>query len=246
MANRDIVDAPIPAGVEKASLFEDFIDIFFSPSKVFARRANSGFLIITLVLTVIAAAFAFANRGTVEAAMEHQFRTTQAEMMEQNPNMTEEQLGQMRKYGTMFGKAVMYVAVPFMVILYGVVVWIVAKIFGAGMSYSQSAMVVAYSLIPATLLGALIFTIQGLMMDASVVGFYGLALSPARFMDPATTSQAILGLLTRLEIFTLWMTILCGIGIAVLGRLPREKGYMAAALIWVVGTIPALIGLLMG
>src|SRR5262245_52362852 len=38
---------------EKASLIEDFIDIFYTPSTVFARRAKSGFGLPLLVIVVI-------------------------------------------------------------------------------------------------------------------------------------------------------------------------------------------------
>jgi hypothetical protein len=54
--------APPPADA-KASVFEDFIDIFHAPSQVFARRANSGFGVQLLIISLVAAALAFANRG---------------------------------------------------------------------------------------------------------------------------------------------------------------------------------------
>ena len=56
-------DGVVTPPVEKASVFEDYIDIFHAPSQVFARRAASGFGLHLLLVSLISAALAFANRG---------------------------------------------------------------------------------------------------------------------------------------------------------------------------------------
>ena len=40
------------ASPASASVWEDFIDIFYAPSAVFARRSTSGFFIPMLVVTI--------------------------------------------------------------------------------------------------------------------------------------------------------------------------------------------------
>jgi hypothetical protein len=238
-------DAPTTPAPEKASLFEDFIDIFVSPSKVFARRANASFWPITLVLTVIGAVFAFAMAGTFETAMDAEFTRNAAKMMEENPQLTEEQLTMMRRGGTMFAKYALYIATPFLVIIWGFFVWIVGKVFGAAMSYSQAAMIVAYAQIP-RLLSSVAFIVQGMMLDPATTGLTGLSLSPARFMDPATTSSGLVQLLARMDIFVIWTTLLVGLGVAIVGGIPKARGYMVALTLWLLGSLTAIWGALRG
>lgn len=246
MADRDIVDAPVRVP-EKASLFEDFIDIFTSPSKVYARRADGNFWLILLILTVLFAVLAFASRAAIQTLMEVEFQRNVAKMMEQNPSMTEDQIAQMRRIGGSVGMVMMYVAVPLLVLLFSIVVWLVGKLFGAALDYGQAAVIVAYAQIP-RLLGSIVFLVQGLIMDpTTATSFHAYSISPARFMDPATTSPGLLAMMARFDLFNvIWPTILIGIGISVIGKVPREKGYMAAAVLWVIGSLGAIWALVRG
>jgi len=45
----------------------------------------------------------------------------------------------------------------------------------------------------------------------------------------------------RLDVFTLWTTVLLAIGLSVTGRIPRRQAAMAAAIVWFVGAVPALL-----
>lgn len=242
MADSDFVDAPVRVP-EKASLFEDFIDIFTSPSKVYARRADGNFWLILLVLTVLFAVLAFAGRAAYQTLMEMEFQRGAAA---QNAEMTEEQLAQARRLGSMFGMFAMYVAVPIMVLLFSIVVWLVGKIFGAALSYGQAAVIVAYAQIP-RLLGSIVFLVQGMLIDpATTNGFTSYSIGPARFVDPAENA-GLAAFLARFDLLNvIWPTILLGIGIAVIGKVPREKGYMAAAVLWVLGSLGAVWALMQG
>ena len=46
----------------------------------------------------------------------------------------------------------------------------------------------------------------------------------------------------RFDIFILWTTVLLGIGLSVVARLPRFNGMLAAMAVWVLGTFFALHG----
>ena len=70
--------------------------------------------------------------------------------------------------------------------------------------------------------------------------------SPARFMDPDSASKAALAIAGRFDLFTIWLTILIGIGIAIIGKVPRTKGYVAAAIVFVIGSLFPVVGALMG
>jgi hypothetical protein len=59
-------------------------------------------------------------------------------------------------------------------------------------------------------------------------------------MDPDTTNGKVFGLMGSLDLFAIWMTVLIGIGIAVVGKVPRNKGYLAAVIVFVLGTLLAV------
>ena len=96
----DSFDAtPVP--VKPASRWEDFIDIFYAPSSVYARRANSGFGIPMLVVTVLVGAIFLANSGVMQPIMDAEFARQTAAMMRKNPQFTPEMAEKMRSLGYM-------------------------------------------------------------------------------------------------------------------------------------------------
>jgi hypothetical protein len=44
----------------------------------------------------------------------------------------------------------------------------------------------------------------------------------------------------RLDVFTLWVTVLIAIGLAVTGKISRGKAAVAAAIVWVIGALPTI------
>ena len=76
------------------------------------------------------------------------------------------------------------------------------------------------------------------MDTTNVTSPFALGFSPARFMNPDTTNGKLFGLMGSLDVFALWYAVLIGIGIAVMGKVPRSRGFAAAAIVFVVTTIP--------
>ncbi|HET8769445.1 MAG TPA: YIP1 family protein [Gemmatimonadaceae bacterium] len=241
----EIADAPVTAAPEKASLFEDFIDIFFAPSKVYARRANSGFWLVTLIVTVLLGVLFIANSGVMEGIMSAEFNRGMAEAMEQNPNLTAEQMQAGRGVMETAGKIGVFIMIPIMVLVLGLIVWAVGKMFGAALGYTASAMIVAYAIIP-RVLESVLTALQGLVLDtATLTSRFDLSLGVGRFLDADTMNAGLLAFLGRIDVFTIWITILIAIGISVVGKIPRSKAYVAGAVIWLIGGLPALIQMMM-
>lgn len=238
MANT--VDAPVAPAPEKASLFEDFIDIFVSPSKVFARRATSGFFLVMVIVTVLIGVLYFANQGPMQGIMDAEFDRQVATIMAKNPSLTGEQVQGMRGMMEMSTKFGVVVIIPIIVLLLGLAIWLLGKLFGAKFGYSAGAMIAAYAYTP-RILESVLIAVQGLVLDtAAMRGRYQISLGVGRFLDPDTTSMGLLGVLGRIDLFTIWITILIGIGISVVGRIPRSQAMLAAALVWVLGALPAV------
>jgi len=228
--------APTPP---KASLVEDFVDIFVSPREVFARRATSGFVPVMVVLTLLLGGLFLVNRGTMEGIMDAEYARAMAQAMKQNPTMTQQQLDMGRKisgYAMSFGA---FVGIPIAMLIVGFAAWLTGKILGAQLTYGAATMIATYSFMP-RVIEALSIAIQGMLMDTSgLTGKYQLSLGVGRFLDP-TMSPGLLGVIGRLDIFTLWVTVLLAIGMAVVAKLPREKAVAAGVLMWLFGAIPSL------
>ena len=242
----ETVDAPVTPPVEQSNLLEDLIDIFVSPAKVFARRANSGFFVVMLILTALVGVLYIANQGAMQGIMDAEFGRQVETIMKQNPSMTSDQIEGMRGVMETSAKYAVIVFIPIIVLGLGLLNWLVGKLFGASLTYKSGAMIAAFAYMPRVLESVLV-AVQGLVLDtASMRGRFDLSLGVGRFMDPDTTSIGLMGIVGRIDVFTIWITILIGIGISVVGKVPREKGMLAAAVIWVIGALPAVYQLVTG
>src|SRR6266516_3631882 len=169
--NADDVKEVDPSS-EKASLWEDFVDIFYTPSSVFARRSDGKFGMALLLLIVV---------GTV---------------------------------------------------------------FDAKTSVAAAIMIATYSEVP-RLVQILVSAAQGLFMSPEKLNAANsVAFNPARFMDPDHTSAVLIALASRVDLFTIWGTVLLAIGIHVVGKIPKQQAAIVAAITWVVGALPAVLGAL--
>jgi hypothetical protein len=102
-------------------------------------------------------------------------------------------------------------------------------------------MVAAYAMMP-RIVEAVLKGVQALLMDpGSLTGQYTISLGAARFLDPDTASPMLLALLGRVDVFTIWVTVLLAIGLSVTGKIPRRRAAIAAAMVWVIGAIPAIL-----
>lgn len=222
---------------EKASIIEDFIDIFYAPGSVFARRERSGFGLHLLIVTLLSAVFAYASHSVFSQIFDAEFARGTAKAMAQNPRLTPDMVNSMKPMQEKVASVFVYLGAPLAIFLTSILVWIAAKVVRAKLSFGQAALVTTLAWIP-RLVGGLIGVLQVVLMDTSnFTNRYSLSASPAKFMDPDVTNPKLFGLLGSLDLFAIWFTILIGIGIAVVGKVPRNKGYLAAVLVFVVGTL---------
>ena len=233
-------DAAMPPKPEKSSLFEDFIDIFHAPSTVFARRSSGEFWGPLLVLAVVGAVFTFVNRGINAQIFDVEYARGAAKAMAQNPQITADQMNTMRGFQEKMAAFFGYIGTPIIIFVMAFFAWLVAKIVKAKITYAQAVMIYTFAWIP-RILEQLSITVQALLMDTSTItNRWDLSFSPARFMD-ADGSRTMVGLAGRLDPFTIWTTILLGIGIAVVAKVPRSKGYTAAGILFVVGSVITML-----
>ena len=227
-----------------ASWWEDFVDIFYAPSQVFARRAGSGFGLPMLVVTVLIALISLANSGVMQPIMDAEFTRATAAAMRNNPQVTPEMMEKGRGIGEAIARYGAVVFIPVAIFLTGLALWLCGKLVDAKESLAAAIMIAAYSYVPRVVEGV-VNGLQGLMLDPAMLdGRYRLSLGLGRFLDPNTASPVLLALLGRVDVFTIWITVLLAIGLSVTGRIPRSRAAIAAALTWVLGALPGLLGAL--
>lgn len=233
----------VATAAPQASLWEDFVDIIVDPVSVFRRRENGNWFIPLVIVTVAIAIIAIASRGVLQPVMEAEFERA-ADAMRKNPQVTEDMID--RVHGVMLFTQTWgpIVLTPITIILVGFVTWFVSKLVDARETLSAAMIVASYSYAP-RIIQFVLNAVQGLVMKPDQMnGIIKLSFSPARFLDPATASPVLVQVLNRFDIFTIWVTVLLGIGIYVTGRVSKQQAAIAAILIWVVGAIPAVLGAL--
>jgi hypothetical protein len=238
-----------PAGDEesgRAGLWEDFIDIFYAPGSVFARRSDGQFGKPLLFLVAVGTVLFFLTKNATQPLMDAEFARRSADMLRKNPNLTAEQLSSGRGFYEMFAPLFFAIGITVSILGTGLVLWLVGKLFDAKESVAAAIMIATYSEVP-RLVQILTNAAQGLVMSPeklnsmNAVGF-----SLARFMDPDNSSQVMLALASRVDLFTIWVTVLLAIGLHVVGKIPKQQAGIAAAITWAVGALPAVLGALRG
>ena len=234
--------ATAPPAPERAAVWEDFLDIFYAPRAVFARRENGSFWIPMLVVTVVTGILFIVNSGVMDPIMNAEMDRGLARVAADNPRMTAEMTEQMRGVGSTMGKIGAFLSVPFVILFVALALWLVGIVVGARQAWHSALVVAAYSYIPRILEGVLT-GVQGFFVDPSQLdGRYRVTLGAGRFLDPDTTSPVLIAVLGRLDLFTIWVTVLLAIGLAVTGRIDRSRAAMAGVLLWIVGALPGVIG----
>jgi hypothetical protein len=238
-AVKDVEPAPAKAG-----LWEDFVDIFYAPSQVFARRADGKFGMALLILLVASVVLYFLTKNAMQPIMDAEFARNGAAAMRKNPNLTAEQLASGRGFFEKMAPLFFIVILTITVFGTGIVLWLVGKLFDAKESVAAAIMVATYSEIP-RLVQVLGNAAQALFMSPdSLNSANSVGLNLARFMDPDKTSAVLIALGSRVDLFTIWVTVLLAIGLHVVGKISKQQAGIAAAIVWVVGALPAILGAL--
>jgi hypothetical protein len=228
---------PSPA---KAGLWEDFVDIFYAPSSVFARRSDGKFGMPLLFLVIVGTVLVFVTKNAMQPVMDAEFARQSAAAMRKNPSLTAEQLATGRNFFEMVGPLFYAVILTISVFGTGIVLWAVGKLFDAKESVAAAIMVATYAEVP-RIVQILTNAAQGLFMSPEKLNsINSVSFSLARFMNPDSGSPVMIALASRVDLFTIWVTVLLAIGLHVVGKIPKQQAAIVAAITWVVGALPAV------
>lgn len=221
----------------KVPVWEDFVDIFTSPSAVFSRRSGGQFGVALLVITLAIGFLAVAGVQVLAPIFDAEFNRA----MLKNPQLPMEQVEKMRSLAR-WGALSVFFVFPLSMLVVGLVLRLAGALFDATLTVKAAIMIAVYAQAP-RVVQQFVSIVQGfLMAPESLNSRYSISASPARFLDAASTSPVLLALLERFDLFTLWATVLLVIGLRVVGRIPAGRAALAAALVWVLGSLFPLMG----
>jgi hypothetical protein len=231
----------VSAGPDKAGIWEDFVDIFFQPSKVFERRRDGQFGLALVLLVVISTILYFALRNGLAPMMDAEMSKQAAAMAAKNPNMTAEQLAGAKSAMEKFAMFGVVIFIPVGVALIAVLLWLAGKLFDAKVAFTAAMMISTYSQVP-KIAEMVLSALQGLFLEPeSITSRYSVQLGPARFLA-SDANPVVLTLLGGLDLFTIWVFVLLAIGLSVVARVPLKRAAFAVAGVWLISLLPALYG----
>ena len=237
------VPANTPAAPQ-ASLWEDFIDIFTSPSTVFRRRENAGFGLQLLIVTVLFAIILLGTKSLVQPVFDAEIARQTAQVLKAHPEITADKIQGQMAFGAKIAPYFIIIAIPISILLTGLVLWVVGKIFESKQRAQTALMVATYAFVP-RILGVVAGAVIAYLSNPERLNGAGrITLGLGALLDPDKTSPALLALLTRVDVFTIWQTILLAIGLQVTGKVSKTNSYIAAALVWLIGALPSVLGAL--
>lgn len=238
-----MTEPSVAVSTPSASLWEDFVDIFFSPAAVFRRRERGSWLVPLLIVTIAIAIISFASRGALQPVMDAEFERA-ADAMRKNPQVTEDMIAKTRgffEFSRTYGPVIF---TPIAIMIVGLMTWLVAKLVDARQELNAAMVVSAYAFVP-RVVQAIANAVQGLLLRPDQLNsLVGLSFSPARFLNPDTSNPVLIQILNRFDLFTIWVTVLLAVGVYVTGRVSKQRAAIAGVLFWIVGAIPAVLGAL--
>ena len=233
-----------PVVTPRAAIWEDFVDIFYAPSAVFRRREQGNFFIPLVVITVFCGVLFYLNSGALQPMFDAEFDRQMAVAMRQNPNIPPEAMERMRGFAAIMQQVAMFIFIPIAIFGVGVATWAAGKMVDAKQTFRAALVVGAYAYSPRILDGVL-HGLQGLFLDpAQLDGRFRLSFGIGRFLDPDTVSPLLLAIVGRIDLITIWITVLVAIGLCVTGRIPMRKAAIAATIVWAVGGLLPIFGAL--
>ncbi len=228
--------SPAPS---KTSVWEDFVDIFTSPSAVFERRRDGQFGLALVIVAVLTGILAFVLHNGLAPVMDAVIAKQQAAIMAKNPAITQDQLASMSSMMEKTSQFGAIIFVPIFTVIAAALIWIIGKFVDTKMAFAPAMMTSTYSGVP-RILQTVVTAVQGLFLaPESITGPGSVSIGPARFL-PATANAGVESMLSNLDLFTIWMFVLMAIGIAVVARVPMKRAAITAGLVWLISLLPAV------
>ena len=258
---------PVPDAEPKPNSFQRIIGVLFSPDSTFKSIARRPDWVVPLVLPLfegfvrdaIAGGYTFPGltqlvpemavislAAGVIMAPRVDFASATREAMEQNKNMSQEQIDRAAKMTASIAKVTTYLSPVLsligLLIISGVLL-LAFRLFGGEGDFKQAFSVTCYASIPTiikSVVTLIIIVARGGMVPAQTLAT--LVRSNLGFLADMKTNPMAFALLTSFDIFSIWFLALLIIGFAYVSRLSKVKSAVIIISLWIVVLLLKLIG----
>jgi len=216
--------------------------IFFEPVKTFediARRPTWVVPLVLVILCVLTMMFLYSQRVGWERMIRQQFETN-PRLSQMAPEQRAQAMEMQLKFASVGGYAGAILGVPIVDLVWALLLLgIVKGIMGAPVRFKQVFAVVVWAGITGLVSLVLMIIVMFLKNPDDFNLQNPLVFNPGAMMDPLTTSKFVYSLSSSLDLFTIWLLVLIGIGLkAAGGKTLSTGGAMTAVFLpWVVWTL---------
>lgn len=238
---------PRPTGVapEKSGLLDDLLDVFIAPTKLFSRDLKGRFFAVMMIVSIVVAGLAFVNKGVLFTAMESEYLRGAAIAQAENPQLTDEMVQQGKTIAIAGQTYGLFIILPIIIFCVGLMTFLASKIVGADVNFGSALTIGAFAYAP-RIIEQVLVAVQGVALDgASFTSRFQFSIGAARILAP-DSPMGLAGAIARTDLFTIWITVLIGIGIAKIGKVNASKAAVAAVIVWALGMLPVLPALIKG
>jgi hypothetical protein len=233
--------APAPDLGPKPNPIQRVIGVLFSPDATMASIAKRPDWVLPLVLILISSFLV----GIV-IAQHVDFGAAVRDQVEQNKNLSQEQIDKAVKMGVIFGKVATYLAPVFgiiwLLVIAGVLL-LAVRLFGGEGDYKQAFSVTCYASIPGIIKAVVLLII--VLARGGLIPAQALATavrSNLGFLADFKANPMAFALLSSVDLFAIWFVVLLIIGFAYVSRLSKAKTAVIIVSLWIVATCFKLIG----
>jgi hypothetical protein len=223
-----------------ASRWEDYIDVFFSPRELYARRAHDSakWPFWTLLLLSALAYYAFLpiNQMVMRAAM-----VEQAQLGGADPAEVEAAAGGMLRVMSLAGGVMSALTFAITIAFAALLLWGIGRLVEVKGTYRQAFLIATYAAF-VYLLMQIAGSVAALIAGEGLSPTRDLSFGLLRFLDPESLPRTVIALLRRTEIFFLWQAVLWAIGMKVIMKASSAQAAITAAGTWLLFAIPGVVG----
>ena len=226
---------------QQAALWEDFVDIFFSPGELFRRRANAGFGLAFLVLAAVCVILYYVFPTVSHAFAESQITAQLAKNPERAAAL--QARGGDPAAGWKFFGAFVPVGMLVAVLMTAFFTWLGAKVASVPLRFKQSMTLntwAAYVVIPQLVIVSVLALLK-VNRGEALDGVKDRSLGVLRLMDTANTPDWLVGLLSRLDVIAIWQLVLTAIAVAAITKTTKGNAYLVAVITWLLLAIPMML-----
>ncbi|HLJ74384.1 MAG TPA: Yip1 family protein [Thermoanaerobaculia bacterium] len=238
MTTTEIPPGPPEAAPPRPNGFARIIGVLFSPNETFAsiaRQPDWAVPLVVILIVSLAAGIIFAQRVD--------FTAPAREAMEQR-NLPQDQIDRMVRITGAISKVVSYCAPILSVVsllIIAAILLVAFRLFGGEGDFRRSFAVTCYAWMPGVI-KSIILTAIVAARGATAMELATILRSNLAFLTTVKANPLLFVLLSKLDIFTVWLLALFIIGYAFVAKFSKAKSAAIVIGLWIVVVLFSLIG----